>query len=490
MSTTNISFSMNHFMDLNINNELKKINSESSSNTDSDNTDAISNDSDNNNSSMQNDSSDHHKEHDELFCTKTDGDEFSGEVLKNRYLLLKKLGYGAFSSVWMAYDVENNDLVAVKIINPQDFKDGMLELKIFTQLEKLNNTYILTMKDYFQVLPIHPKYESQEYKKKYNTNHNHIVIVLPLMACSTEDLIQCQDYENGLPISVCKEILLQTIMAVKELEKHGLMHTDLKPENILVCGLNKEEEILLDIIQDLNINELHKNKMTELIKDDADDSTKWICSYKIYKQVTKTIIKFIEKELIEIKNNMENCKISKKYIEHIKIKLCDFNLVIETEEKIGNTSVEIQTRYYRAPEIIIGSGLHTKTDYWSLACILFELLTGDMLFDPDKDDKHSRDIHHMYLIEELLGPTPKNMIRCAEKCDIIFDDKEHLKNVNAKVKRWNLKNVFSDNYNNLGLTQNIIDKIITLLESILKMNPDNRPSLKNIVLMIKNIPEE
>lgn len=37
---------------------------------------------------------------------------------------------------------------------------------------------------------------------------------------------------------------------------------------------------------------------------------------------------------------------------------------------------DIQTRQYRSPEVIVGQGYDTSTDLWSLACMLFELVTG------------------------------------------------------------------------------------------------------------------
>ena len=43
---------------------------------------------------------------------------------------------------------------------------------------------------------------------------------------------------------------------------------------------------------------------------------------------------------------------------------------------------DIQTRQYRSPEVIIGAGYDTAADMWSLACMIFELATGDLLFDP------------------------------------------------------------------------------------------------------------
>lgn len=40
----------------------------------------------------------------------------------------------------------------------------------------------------------------------------------------------------------------------------------------------------------------------------------------------------------------------------------------------------IQSRAYRAPEVIVGAHYGTKIDIWSLGCVLFELETGSVLF--------------------------------------------------------------------------------------------------------------
>lgn len=52
---------------------------------------------------------------------------------------------------------------------------------------------------------------------------------------------------------------------------------------------------------------------------------------------------------------------------------------------------DIQTRQYRSPEVILGSKYNETTDMWSLGCMIFELLTGDFLFDPQSGDRFSRD---------------------------------------------------------------------------------------------------
>lgn len=43
-----------------------------------------------------------------------------------------------------------------------------------------------------------------------------------------------------------------------------------------------------------------------------------------------------------------------------------------------NLSLYVQSRSYRAPEVIIGLPYDQKIDLWSLGCILAELYTGDV----------------------------------------------------------------------------------------------------------------
>ncbi len=52
--------------------------------------------------------------------------------------------------------------------------------------------------------------------------------------------------------------------------------------------------------------------------------------------------------------------------------------------------------------MIIRSRYGPAVDVWSVACILFELLTGDQLFHPRASKKHSKDDDH--------GEEKKNVI--------------------------------------------------------------------------------
>uniref|UniRef100_A0A8C3HVD6 non-specific serine/threonine protein kinase n=1 Tax=Chrysemys picta bellii TaxID=8478 RepID=A0A8C3HVD6_CHRPI len=64
---------------------------------------------------------------------------------------------------------------------------------------------------------------------------------------------------------------------------------------------------------------------------------------------------------------------------------------------------DIQTRQYRALEVLIGAGYSTPADIWSTACMAFELATGDYLFEPHSGDEYSRDEGGLAVMGDRMG---------------------------------------------------------------------------------------
>ena len=67
------------------------------------------------------------------------------------------------------------------------------------------------------------------------------------------------------------------------------------------------------------------------------------------------------------------------------VKVADFGLVRSVATKDDSTTPVlteyVATRWYRAPEILLGSHTYTKgVDMWSLGCILGEILMGKPIF--------------------------------------------------------------------------------------------------------------
>lgn len=84
---------------------------------------------------------------------------------------------------------------------------------------------------------------------------------------------------------------------------------------------------------------------------------------------------------------------------------------------------DIQTRQYRAPEAITGRNDWGDTaDTWSVACVVFELLTAEYLFDPQSQGElFGKDDDHCAQIIELLGPWPKDVLAGGRYSREIFD---------------------------------------------------------------------
>jgi serine/threonine-protein kinase PRP4 len=61
-----------------------------------------------------------------------------------------------------------------------------------------------------------------------------------------------------------------------------------------------------------------------------------------------------------------------------KIKLCDFGSCVSVEE--ASITEYMVSRFYRAPEIMLGCSFDQGIDVWSAGVTLFELYTGRVMF--------------------------------------------------------------------------------------------------------------
>jgi serine/threonine protein kinase len=78
----------------------------------------------------------------------------------------------------------------------------------------------------------------------------------------------------------------------------------------------------------------------------------------------------------------------------------------------------IQSRYYRAPEIVLIKPYDRKIDIWSLGCVVFELFTGSPLF-PSRNENEQ-----MAMINSTLGVPPQYFL------DVMIISCRHVKEVN------------------------------------------------------------
>jgi serine/threonine-protein kinase SRPK3 len=131
-----------------------------------------------------------------------------------------------------------------------------------------------------------------------------------------------------------------------------------------------------------------------------------------------------------------------------------------------------------APEIILMGDCSEKVDIWALGCMLYELLTGEILFDPHSDEYGSTDMHHLEMIINLCGEFNKNVL-ISTKYYKKFFKLGKLKNMvyskeYSPVSFNNIKRKLEEH----GINNTLIAKII---DSMLQISPKHRPSVKELL---------
>jgi len=116
------------------------------------------------------------------------------------------------------------------------------------------------------------------------------------------------------------------------------------------------------------------------------------------------------------KNNIIHCDLKPENIlfypnDMKKLKLIDFGSACRRDQL---AFTYIQSRFYRAPEVLMGIKYDVHIDMWSFGCIIPELLTGSPLFAGDDS------FDQMTVIMEVLGEPPDNFKRTGTKADKYF----------------------------------------------------------------------
>lgn len=98
--------------------------------------------------------------------------------------------------------------------------------------------------------------------------------------------------------------------------------------------------------------------------------------------------------------------------------------------------------------MLLGIDYDTSADLWSFACMIFELITGDFLFEPRKGPNYKKNDDHIAQMIELLGPMPKNFAIAGKNFENYFEfdrGKYTYKNIKG-LKPFPLKKLLTDKY--------------------------------------------
>jgi len=96
------------------------------------------------------------------------------------------------------------------------------------------------------------------------------------------------------------------------------------------------------------------------------------------------------------------------------LKVCDLGSASDISE--NDITPYLVSRFYRAPEIILGVPYDYSLDTWSIGCTLYELFTGKILF-PGRSNNHM-----LLLMMELKGKFNAKMVKKANFGEQYFDE--------------------------------------------------------------------
>ncbi|XP_062401370.1 SRSF protein kinase 1b isoform X2 [Sardina pilchardus] len=149
-----------------------------------------------------------------------------GDLFNGRYHVIRKLGWGHFSTVWLAWDVQGKRFVAMKVVKSAEHytETALDEIKLLRAVRNSDlgdpcREKVVQLLDDFKISGV---------------NGTHVCMVFEVLGHHLLKWIIKSNYQ-GLPLACVKGIIRQVLQGLDYLHnKCKIIHTDIKPENILL----------------------------------------------------------------------------------------------------------------------------------------------------------------------------------------------------------------------------------------------------------------
>ncbi|KAG0272837.1 serine/threonine protein kinase, CMGC group, partial [Linnemannia exigua] len=307
-----------------------------------------------------------------------------------RYLVLRKLGWGHFSTVWLAKDMVKNRHVALKIVKSAKHytETAMDEIKLLEKVVSANpnapgRKYVVELLDHFM---------------HRGPNGLHVCMVFEVLGENLLSMIKRYRHQ-GIPAHLVQQILYQVLMGLDYMHREcGIIHTDLKPENVLVC-VEDVEQVVKKLMGDTDYSDAAafaeqyrrsskvvtskplthgshtsstqggrssepivstaapSNAHTERTQDDQRDDKSSVRDHDLE---TSTTAESTATTAMSESQPIDESQVPAT----ITVKIADLGNACWENRHFTD---DIQTRQYRSPEVIIGAKWGSSSDVWSVA---------------------------------------------------------------------------------------------------------------------------
>ncbi|CAG7975451.1 unnamed protein product [Penicillium salamii] len=295
-----------------------------------------------------------------------------GEIIKERYQVIGKLGFGSTSTAWLARDMEKRRYVMLKVFIQASSmgRHADDELNMYKHMGQITTNHpgrdvVRALLDTFNI----------DGPKGQHRCLVHIPLWESVLAYLRRNPVE------RLPSAVIAVVLHRLFLALDYLHTEcQIAHTDIKADNIM-----------FGIKDDSVFTEFEKYELERPVpRKEVDADGRMI---------------YMSQELNIPKNVGAPV-------------LCDFGSAMLGDQP---HSVCVQPQIYRAPEVLLGVPWTFSADIWNVGCMIWNIYEGGGLFtgqDPEFERYRSR--AHLAEIINLLGPPPSSLLTQGQLRDKFF----------------------------------------------------------------------
>ncbi|KAI5899261.1 kinase-like protein [Schizophyllum commune H4-8] len=369
-----------------------------------------------------------------------------GQTLdKGRYCIVRKLGWGQYSSVWLAKDRGQDTFVALKILTCEATKamspgkdqlsDEKEMLEKITAADATHEGYRHTMR------------YIGSFKFK-GPQGSHCCLI-------TEPLGYSLDYVRKLrgggdlrvAPSIVKRVTKHILLGLKYLhDECGVVHGDLKHDNILFRPLDLNSVVAYELVTNPSV------------------------TYDCGTEVNPPVVPVVSQSL----SLSSDPVINEKLLEAV---IADFG---HSHWRNRHLQEIIQPTALRAPEVILGYSWSTPADIWNLGCLVAELLIGFFLFESHNEKSWDYDEDHLARMTEAVQASfePSFLDRCAHRDKFFKADGSFSHFTKHEEPTWSLRKLL-EKFSELRVEE--IPLAESFLRRCLRLTPEERATAKDLI---------
>ncbi|KAI9731521.1 MAG: hypothetical protein M1834_004641 [Cirrosporium novae-zelandiae] len=308
-----------------------------------------------------------------------------GDIFKEpRYKVIRRLGYGSFSTVWLVKDFHSQDSHRGR------FKDNT-ELKILKHLSETKQDHpgkkhVVKLLDYFM---------------HEGSNGNHLCLVFETMGASSASMAEKISLKGprgvdnrAYPTWMVKSLIRQALLGLDFLHQERIAHGDFQPGNILFSISNLRSLDKKQLAQDFNAEGAISGPVRRLDGTIDPGAPRYLALNQSLSHYVNLGHDFVAK-ISDMGGAFFFSSPPKKYVTPVGL---------------------------RNPELVASGKIDVLQDVWSVGCLIFEFLTGlpllNVSFYDSEEDTNSA---HFLEFSDILGPLPQWILSAWPQSRTHFD---------------------------------------------------------------------